>query len=130
MGFEWPAEYEPPTRAPYVDVIDTGTEYVVKEELPRLKKETLAIEVGPNGLSVAADSDVDREEGGKTYLRRERAFSTFRRDLGFPESIDAQKASVKMAEGILGIRLPKLEPRHEKKTRRLTLPTRSAMDLS
>jgi HSP20 family molecular chaperone IbpA len=41
-----------------------------------------------------------------------------------------QKASAKMAEGILEIRLPKLEPRHEKKARRLTLPTRSAMDLS
>ncbi len=57
-GFEWPVEYELPTRIPYVDVIDSGTEYVVKAELPGLKKETLAIEVGSNELSLAADSDV------------------------------------------------------------------------
>jgi len=125
-GFEWPAEYELPTRIPYVDVIDSGTEYVAKAELPGLKKETLAIEVGPNELSVAADSDVEREEKGKTYLHRERAFSTFRRNIGFPESIDTDRVSAELAEGILEIRLPKLVPRRQKKTRRLTLPVEPA----
>src|SRR5438034_3865152 len=37
-GFEWPVEYELPTRVPYVDVIDSGNEYVVKAEVPGLKK--------------------------------------------------------------------------------------------
>lgn len=45
-GFEWPVEYELPTRIPYVDVIDSGKEYVVKAELPGLKKENVEIEVG------------------------------------------------------------------------------------
>jgi hypothetical protein len=45
-GFEWPIEYELPMRIPYVDVIDSGNEYVVKAELPRLKKENVQIEVG------------------------------------------------------------------------------------
>jgi HSP20 family protein len=120
-GFEWPVEYELPTRVPYVDVIDSGDEYVVKAEVPGLKRETLKIDVGPNELSLAADSDVEKEEQGKTYLHRERAFSTFRRKIGFAESIDAEKVSASMSEGILAIRLPKLEPRAEKKTRTLTL---------
>src|SRR6266496_338569 len=107
-GFEWPVEYELPTRVPYVDVIDSGNEYVVKAEVPGLKKQTLKIDVGPNELSLSAESDVQKEEKGKTYLHRERAFSTFRRNIGFAESIDA-------------ITLPKLEPRAEKKTRTLTL---------
>lgn len=38
-GFEWPVEYELPTRIPLVDVIDSGNEYVVKAELAGLKKE-------------------------------------------------------------------------------------------
>ena len=50
-GFEWPIEYELPTRIPYVDVIDSDNEYVVKAELPGLKKETLNIQVGTNELS-------------------------------------------------------------------------------
>jgi HSP20 family protein len=120
-GFEWPVEYELPTRVPYVDVIDSGNEYVVKAELPGLKKDTLRIDVGPNELSLAAESDVEKEEKGKTYLHRERAFSTFRRNIGFAESIDTDKVSASISEGILAIRLPKLEPRPEKKTKTLTL---------
>src|SRR3989440_9790299 len=120
-GFEWPMEYELPTRIPYVDVIDSNNEYVVKAEVPGLKKQTLKIDVGPNELSLSAESDVEKEEKGKTYLHRERAFSTFRRNIGFAESVDAEKVSASMSEGILAIRLPKLEPRAEKKTRTLTL---------
>jgi len=120
-GFEWPVEYELPTRVPYVDVIDSGNEYVVKAEVPGLKKQTLKIDVGPNELSLSAESDVEKEEKGKTYLHRERAFSTFRRNIGFAESIDAEKASASMSGGILAITLPKLEPRAEKKTKTLTL---------
>src|SRR5438094_9135686 len=59
-GFEWPVEYELPTRVPYVDVIDSGNEYVVKAEVPGLKKETLKIDVGPNELSLSAESDVEK----------------------------------------------------------------------
>ena len=120
-GFEWPVEIELPTRVPYVDVIDSGNEYVVKAEVPGLKKQTLKIDVGPNELSLSAESDVEKEEQGKTYLHRERAFSTFRRNIGFAESVDAEKVSASMSEGILAIRLPNLEPRAEKKTRTLTL---------
>ena len=120
-GFEWPIEYELPMRIPYVDVTDSDNEYVVKAELPGLKKETLNIQVGANELSLAAESNVEREEKGKTYLHRERAFSTFRRNIGFAESIDTKKVSASMAEGILEIKLPKLERRSERKTRKITL---------
>src|SRR5437667_10585663 len=77
-GFEWPVEYELPTRVPYVDVIDSGNEYGVKAEVPGLKKPTLKIDVGPNEVSLSAESDVQKEETGKTYLHRHTALSTVR----------------------------------------------------
>jgi HSP20 family protein len=120
-GFEWPTEYELPMRIPYVDVIDSGNEYVVKAELPGLKKENVEIEVGMNELSLTAESEVEKEDKGRTYLHRERAFSTFRRHIGFAESINTENVSASMAEGILEIRLPKLQPTPEKKTKRLTI---------
>ena len=114
-GFEWPVEYELPIRIPYVDVIDFGKEYVVKAELPGLKKENVEIEVGTNELSLTAKSDVEREEKDKTYLHRERAYSTFRRQIGFAEAVDAVKVSASIVDGILEVKLPKLEPEPEKK---------------
>jgi len=120
-GFEWPVEYELPTRIPFVDVIDSGKEYVVKAELPGLKKENVDIEVGPNELSLTAKSDVEKEEKWKTYLHRERAFSTFRRYIGFAESIDTAKVSACMNEGILEIKLPKLAPKPEKERKKIAI---------
>jgi len=120
-GFEWPVEYELPTRIPLVDVIDSGNEYVVKAELAGLKKENVEIEVGTNELSLTAKSEVEKEEKGKTYLHRERAFSTFRRYIGFAESIDTQKVSASMNEGILEVKLPKLELKPEKKRAKITI---------
>jgi HSP20 family protein len=119
-GFEWPIEYELPTRIPYVDVVDSGSEYVVKAELPGLKKENVQIEVETNEVSITARSEVETEERGKTYLHRERAFSTFRRRIGFGESIDTEKASASMAEGVLEIKLPKLEPMPKKKSKKIS----------
>jgi HSP20 family protein len=120
-GFEWPTEIELPTRIPYVDVIDAGTEYIVKAELPGITKENVEMEVGPNELVLNAKSDVVTEEKGRTYLHRERAFSTFHRHIGFGESVDTEKSSASMVAGILEVRLPKLGPRPEKRIRRLTL---------
>jgi HSP20 family protein len=96
-GFEWPIEYELPMRTPIVDVIDSGNEYVVKAELPGLKKENVQIEVAANELSLTARSDVETEEKRRTYSHRERAFSTFRRRIGFGQSIDTEKASASIA---------------------------------
>jgi HSP20 family protein len=120
-GFEWPVEIELPTRVPYVDVIDSGNEYVVKAELPGMKKENVEIEVGTNELILNAESGMETAETGKTYLHRERAFSNFHRHIGFAESVDPGKVSATMAEGILEMKLPKLGPRPEKQTRRITL---------
>jgi HSP20 family protein len=120
-GFEWPVEYELPTRIPYVDVIDSGKEYVVKAELPGLKKENVDIEVGTNELSLTAKSEVETEDKGRNYLHRERAYSTFRRYIGFAEAVDTGKVSASMADGVLEVKLPKLEPEPEKKRRKLKI---------
>src|SRR5438046_8709844 len=56
-GFEWPVEIELPTRGPYVDVIDSGNESLVKAAVQRLTEETLRIDAEPNELSLRAESD-------------------------------------------------------------------------
>jgi len=120
-GYEWPLEYELPTRIPYVDVIDSGNEYVVKAELPGIKEEDVEMEVGANELVLNATSDVVTEEKGKTYLHRERAFSRFHRHIGFGEPIDTEKSSASLVKGILEVKLPKLGPRPQKKIKKLKL---------
>ena len=93
----------------------------MKAELPGLKKENVQIELWTNEVLLTARSEVEAEEKGKTYLHRERAFSTFRRRIGFGESVDTEKVSASMAEGILEIKLPKLGSKPEKKIKKIAI---------
>lgn len=69
-------------------------------------------------MSLTAKSSMETAEKEKTHLHRKRAFSAFRRCIGFGESIDKEKVSANMAEGIIEIKLPKLEPKPEKETKK------------
>lgn len=93
----------------------------MKAELPGIKEGNVEMEVGANELVLNAKSDVVTVEKGKAYLHRERAFSRFDRHIGFAESIDTEKSSASMVEGILEVKLPKLGPRPEKKIKKLRL---------
>jgi HSP20 family protein len=102
-------------------VIDSGKEYVVKAELPGLKKENVEIEVGLNELSLTARSEVEKEEKGRTYVHRERGFSTFRRYIGFADRIETDKVSANMSDGVLEIRLPKQATKPEKERKKVAV---------
>ena len=76
------------------------------------------------GIVVRTHTLFDDERRFKFYRPhhdRERAFSTFRRSIGFAESIDTEKVSASMSEGILEIKLPKLELKPEKKRTKIKI---------
>jgi hypothetical protein len=95
----------------------SGNETISPDFVIRCGSVSHLVEQAPAAVT---EISVEMEEKGKNYLHRERAFSTFRRHIGFAESIDTGKVSASMADGILEVKLPKLEPEPEKKRRKLT----------
>jgi DNA-binding response OmpR family regulator len=107
-------------RMPNVDVIDSDKAYVVKAELPGLKKENVEIVVGMNELSLIAKPAVE-DEKGKIYLQKEIARDAFRRYIGFAERVDIEKVSATMSEGMLEVKLTKLDRNPEKQRRKVAI---------
>jgi DNA-binding response OmpR family regulator len=107
-------------RIPNVDVIDSDKDYLVKVELPGLKKENVEIVVGRNELSLIAKPNVE-EEKGKTYLQKEISRDVFRRYIGFAEGIDIEKVSANISEGMLEVKLTKLDRNPEKQRRKIAI---------
>lgn len=103
------------TRQPLVDLADTGREYVLKADLPGVSKEDLDLRVTPEGIELSAEIRSEKEENGKDYAYRERAYRSFRRALAFPEAVLADEVKATLKDGVLEVRLPKKEPtpRHE-----------------
>src|SRR5881296_1754386 len=102
-------------REPLVDLIDKGSEFVVRAELPGVAKEDVDLTVTADGIEIRAETNGSREEKEKNYEYRERTYQALRRVLSFPEEVKADLASATLKDGILEVRVPKKEPTPEPK---------------
>jgi len=95
--------------SPLVDITEDEKEYLVKAELPELKKEEIKISVHDDVLSISGERKYEKEEKGKKYHRVERAYGSFMRSFTLPENADGSKVNAEYKDGVLHIHLPKLE---------------------
>ena len=95
--------------APLVDISEDEKEFVVKAELPEVKKEDVRVTVENGVLSICGERKVEKEEKDKKYHRVERAYGRFERSFTLPEGADGTKITAEFKEGVLKVHLPKAE---------------------
>jgi HSP20 family protein len=93
--------------APLVDITEDTKEYVVKAELPELKKEEVKVSVENGLLSISGERRLEKEEKDKKYHRIERAYGSFSRSFTIPEGTDTADVTAEFKDGVLKVRLPK-----------------------
>jgi HSP20 family protein len=93
--------------APAVDVQETDSEYLIKADLPEVKKEDVRVELQDGMLCLRGERKQEKEEKGKKFHRIERAYGQFERRLALPSEVDAQKVSAEFKDGVLRVHLPK-----------------------
>jgi HSP20 family protein len=102
---------------PTVDIEENVEEYVVKAELPGLKKEEVKITYNDGVLALQGERKQEKEEKGKKYHRIERTYGTFYRSFLIPEGVDEKKIFAEQKDGLLYIHMPKtMEKKPEEKT--------------
>ncbi len=92
-----------------VDILDVGSDLVVRANVPGVAPESVTITVNGNLLTLKGDVRADSEFEGATYLRRERRASTYTRSVNLPLEVDADHAHATSRDGVLIITLPKSE---------------------
>ena len=110
-----------PTRYPLCDLIDQGDEFVVRAELPGLKKDQIDVQLNKDTLVLQAEVNEENEDSNENYLHRERTYSRISRTIRFPEEVDPTKVEGKMEDGVLKLTIPKKEPKPEEKLRKVEL---------
>lgn len=95
--------------APLVDISEDDKQYVVKAELPDLKKEEVKVTVENGELTISGERRFEKEEKGKKYHRIERSYGTFLRSFSLPEGVNGEKVTADFNNGILEVHLPKDE---------------------
>ena len=92
---------------PAIDVQETDGEYLVKADLPDLKKEDVHVQIADGMLSVSGERHQEKEEKGKRFHRVERAYGRFERHVSLPAEVDPKKVSAAFKDGVLSVHLPK-----------------------
>ncbi len=93
--------------APLVAITEDPKEYLVKAELPEVKKDEIKIGVQNDVLVISGERKYEKEEKDKKYHRIERAYGSFSRSFTIPEDADPEKVSAEFKEGELHVHLPK-----------------------
>jgi HSP20 family protein len=93
--------------APAVDIQETDKEYIVKADLPEVKKEDVKVELEDGVLTVEGERKLEKEEKGKKFHKIEREYGKFVRRFALPIEIDAGRLSAEFKEGVLNVHLPK-----------------------
>ncbi len=95
--------------APLVDITEDEKEYLIKAELPEVKKEDIKLTVHDDVMTITGERKFEKEEKGKKYHRVERAYGSFTRSFTLPEDADPAKVAADYKEGVLKVHLPKSE---------------------
>jgi HSP20 family protein len=94
---------------PALDVYDEKENFIVKVELPGLKKDDIDINLHDGVLTVSGERKSEREAKEGETFRSERYFGRFQRSVQLPALVDATKVKAAYKDGVLTIDLPKAE---------------------
>ncbi len=103
-----------------VELKEKDKEYLVKAELPGVKKEDVDIDIDKNYITINAKKEEEKEEDNKNYKKSEFSYGEFTRTVYFPQEIDIENTKASMEHGVLKISAPKKAAEKET-TKKLTV---------
>lgn len=92
---------------PRMDVHETEQAYIVKAEMPGVKKDDIKVDVDGNQVSISARSEQASDQQNEKMLHSERSWGQYFRSFTLPQLVDDAQASAEYHDGILEVTLPK-----------------------
>src|SRR5256712_8203134 len=92
--------------SPEVDISEDDHGYLLKADLPEMKKENVRVTVEDRILCVSGERKSEKEDQKRKFHRIERSFGNFRRSFTLPEDTDSTKVTAEFRDGVLKVHLP------------------------
>ena len=100
VGVDW---------APLVDIEETDKEFLIKAELPAVKKEDVKVALEDGVLTIQGERRQEKEEKDRKVHRIERSYGKFLRSFTVPREVDGTKVAAEFKDGVLFVHVPKTE---------------------
>ena len=94
---------------PEVDVYETDKNFVMKADLPGVKKEDIVIDLKENLLTIKAEKKFEEKVKKEDFVRVEKGYGTYMRTFTVSENMDLGHIKAEYKDGILELTIPKKE---------------------
>jgi HSP20 family protein len=105
---------------PRIEAGQKGDQFVVRADLPGLKKEDVDVEVTDEAITIRGERRDEQQEEREGYWRSEREYGQFFRTIPLPEGAIAENANASFRDGVLEITMP-CAPSEANRGRRLEI---------
>lgn len=102
---------------PSVDVYEQDDTYVVKAELPGVKKDDIDVSVSGDTLTIKGERKAETETEEENYYLAERSYGSFMRSMALPSTVDADNIEANYDDGVLEVKLPKSSKEESRKVK-------------
>lgn len=106
--------------APQVEAFQRGNEFIVRADLPGLKKDDVKIDLTDDAITIEGERREEHEEDREGYYRTERSYGSFYRVVPLPEGAITDSAKANFSDGVLEI-VVQAPPREVSRGRRLEI---------
>jgi len=90
---------------PAIDVTENNDAFMIKAELPEVKKEDVKVSIDKNILTISGERAEEVKD--EKQHRIERSYGRFSRSFSLPENIDGDNVSAESKNGMLYLTIPK-----------------------
>lgn len=101
-------------RAPSADISETDKEYVIRAELPAVKKEDVQVTYDDGIITIKGERKQQKDEKNEKFHRVETFYGNFERSFSLPENANADTIRCESNDGILTVHIPKTETLKQK----------------
>ncbi len=99
-GLEW---------SPSADISETDKEYLIRAELPGIRKEDVKVNLSDGMISIEGERRQEKDEKTEKFHRVERVYGSFCRRFSLPDHIRADAVRSEYKDGVLSVHIPKTE---------------------
>jgi HSP20 family protein len=94
---------------PLANISESEKEYLIKCELPDVKKEDVKIAVADGVITISGERKLEREDQSEDAIRVESIYGAFTRSFVLPDNVDAEGIQAESKDGVLRIHVPKVK---------------------
>jgi HSP20 family protein len=113
----WFGPWFGPAEGVPLDVYETGDHVVVKAAVPGVKPEDIEVTITGDVLNIKGEFKSEEKTEKRNFLRQERRYGAFSRQLNLPAGTDADKVKASFEDGVLTLEMPKVEAAKAKKVK-------------